>query len=63
MMKTDTTQAVDRQIVKVLTTALNDLVGACMDESGNLKAPSKKDLMKARSMLPAGFEHTLTKKD
>jgi hypothetical protein len=47
--------------VAVMSRALNDLVGACLDADGKPKAPTKKDLMRARSMLPPRFAHALGK--
>jgi hypothetical protein len=45
----------------VMSRALSDLVGACLDADGKPKAPTKKDLMRARSMLPPRFAHALGK--
>jgi hypothetical protein len=42
-----------RHALAVVTRALDDLVGACMDEAGNPKAPDRRALMKARGYLPA----------
>ena len=48
--------------LKVVSDALNDLVEACHGHDGKLKAPDKKELMRARSMLPPRCSYTLTKK-
>lgn len=49
--------------IKVLTTAINDLCAASVDEHGSPKAPDRRDLMKARSMLPAWCSQSLTRKE
>ena len=54
-------QYVDKKIMRTLTIALDQLAAACMDESDAPKAPDKKALMKARSMLPAWCVSSLTK--
>lgn len=55
----------DKQIIEialqVMSTELDSLIAACMDESGNPKAPDRKALMRARSMLPPRFERALKK--
>lgn len=48
--------------LKVVSDALNDLVEACHGHDGKLKTPDKKELMRARSMLPPRCSYTLTKK-
>ena len=48
--------------LNVVSDALNDLVEACHGHDGKLKAPDKKELMRARSMLPPRCSYTLTKK-
>ncbi len=47
--------------VKVLTRTINDLCAASIDENGKPKAPERKELMKARAMLPAGYSQSLVK--
>lgn len=47
---------VDREIIKVLTKALDELVTAC-----DGKNVDKKDVMKARAMLPKWCKNTLEK--
>ena len=47
--------------VVVVSRALDDLVGACLDGSGNPQAPDRSALMKARSMLPPRCVHALKK--
>ena len=53
---------VQEAALKVVSDALNDLVEACHGYDGKLKAPDKKELMRARSMLPPRCSYTLTKK-
>ncbi len=48
--------------LNVVSDALNDLVEACHGHDGKLKTPDKKELMRARSMLPPRCSYTLTKK-
>ena len=54
-------QQVDNTIIQVMTKAMDELASACRDETGAPKAPDKKALMKARSMLPAWCANSLTK--
>ena len=44
-----------------VSTALDELVGACMDDFMDPKVPSRRALMHARSMLPPACEHALKK--
>ena len=53
---------VQEAALKVVSDALNDLVEACHGHDGKLKPPNKKELMRARSMLPPDYSYTLTKK-
>lgn len=53
--------AVDLAIISALTKALDALASACMDERGDVKAPSKLELIEARKMLPRGCLATLVK--
>jgi len=53
---------VDEKIIYVLSTALDELVSACLDEKGSPVAPSKAAIAKARSMLPAKYKNTFVKK-
>jgi hypothetical protein len=53
---------VQEAALKVVSDALNDLVEACHGHDGKLKTPDKKELMRARSMLPPRCSYTLTKK-
>ena len=48
--------------LRFLSHALDNFVGACIDESGQAKAPDRAALMKARAMLPPACKHALTKK-
>jgi hypothetical protein len=52
---------VEIHAIRAMLRELDEFVGDCMDEQGNPKAPSKKALMLARSILPPGYKHTLTK--
>ena len=47
--------------LRVMAKALDELVSACLDAEGNPKTPEKRDLMRARSMLPVGCKNTLIK--
>ncbi len=38
--------------LKSVSTRLNDFVSSCIDEQGNPKAPTQKDIMQARASLP-----------
>ena len=55
----------DQEIIeialKLLSKSLDELVSACMDESGSPKAPTKQELMRARGMLPLYCKNTLNK--
>ena len=53
---------VQEAALQVVSDALNDLVEACHGYDGKLKAPDKKEIMRARSMLPPRCSYTLTKK-
>lgn len=56
-----TLQVLEAQIA-VQCRALDDLVGACMDDKGNPKAPDRAALMKARAMIaPAHGRHAFRK--
>lgn len=50
------------EALRVMSRALDTLVGQCMDESGRPKAPNRGDLMRARAMLPPGCTHALSKR-
>ena len=52
---------VDRATVRVMTKALDELVSACTDETGAAKVPTKKEMMKAKAMLPTWCENSLVK--
>jgi hypothetical protein len=45
----------------VVSAALDELVGACLDGDGKPMAPDRGALMRARSMLPPTCEHALKK--
>lgn len=46
-----------RLSLKVMTNALDELVGACMTPDGKAAAPTHKELMRARAYLPRGAKH------
>lgn len=48
---------VDQQIIKALSSALDALVGACLNADGQPKAPDRRALMQARASLPAYCQH------
>ena len=54
-------QQIDNTIIQVMTKALDELASACTDETGAAKAPTKKELMKAKAMLPTWCENSLVK--
>lgn len=53
--------AVLEAAVAVLSRALDDLAGACVDDAGKPKAPDRGALMRAKSMLPPACKHSLQK--
>lgn len=65
-MSTGITVADEIQILEtslsVANRALDDLAGACMDDNGNPKAPDRRILMRARSMLPPTYENSFGNK-
>jgi hypothetical protein len=56
---------IDREILLLavgkMTQELDRLVGACMDEAGRPRAPDRRALMRARSLLPEQCTHTLVR--
>lgn len=48
-------------LVKVQAVNFSRLVAACLDADKQPQAPSKKEIMWARSLLPPGDPNTLTK--
>lgn len=48
--------------LKAVTNHFNEFVGACLDTDGKPKAPSMKDIMRARACLPARCEHAFKAK-
>lgn len=60
-MKSDE-EFVLKQCLDVLTNTLDNLVGACMDEQGKPRAPSYRELMEARGMLPKRCENAFKEK-
>ena len=57
--QSQTEARVDDASLRVVSRALNDLVGACMDADSKPKTPDRGALMRARSMLPPYCEHAL----
>lgn len=47
--------------VAVMAKALDELVSACLDETGKPKAPDRGAVMRAKSMLPPRCTHALKK--
>ena len=60
-MTTEAAQLVADAIIFTSHQALSRLVMACLSADGSIKAPSKAELMHARSMLPSKFAGTLVK--
>jgi hypothetical protein len=54
--------AVLEAALAVLSRALDDLAGACIDADGKPRAPDRGALMRARSMLPPACTHAFAKK-
>ena len=51
-----------KTIVKTLTINYDEFISSCIDEdSKEIKAPSKKDIIMARSILPKWCKNTLIK--
>jgi len=48
--------------LNLMSLALSELVGDCMDAEGKPKAPDYRTLMKMRGVLPPYCEHSLNKK-
>jgi hypothetical protein len=48
--------------LKVLSARFDEFVGSCLDANGNVVAPAKKDVMRARACLPPGSKHALGSK-
>jgi hypothetical protein len=48
--------------LKVLSARFDEFVGSCLDANGNVVAPAKKDVMRARACLPPGSNHALGNK-
>lgn len=46
----------------IVTEALDKLVGACMNEQGKPQAPTYRELMEARGMLPKRCENSFPEK-
>ena len=61
-MTTEADVQVLEAALKVMGDALNDLLAACHGPDGHPKAPEKKEIMRARSMLPPRYSYALSKK-
>ena len=61
LVKVSSPMSVDEAIIVVLNKALSSFVMACMDKNGNPQAPTKKQLMEARSMVSPNYPGTLVK--
>lgn len=65
-MTTNQNLAIGIEVTKVALDVVTDefdaFVAACVGQDGQPKAPDKKALMRARSMLPPRCQMTLTKK-
>jgi len=57
----DADVSVLKAAVAVVSGALDELVGECLDIDGMPKAPSPQALMRARGMLPPRCSHALAK--
>lgn len=57
-----TCDAVLEAAVRVTLRELDRLISQCLDAQGKPKAPDIGAVMRARSMLPAGYTHTLGRK-
>lgn len=52
---------VDRLIIRCVTKALDELVGACIDCNGKARSPTMREINNARSWLPPQFKNTFHK--
>jgi hypothetical protein len=48
--------------IDVLSQHLDDLVGACIDDDGKPRTPDRRAVIRARSMLPSRFKHSLSRR-
>lgn len=48
--------------LKAVSARFDEFIGNCLDANGNIVAPAKKDLMRARACLPPGCKHSLGSK-
>lgn len=53
---------IDLVIIDTVTDALDALVAACLNVDGSIVAPSNKELIAARKMLPSRCANSLVKK-
>jgi len=60
-MKTDEVIVLESAL-KAVTDHFNEFVGACLDADGKPRAPSMKDVMRARACLPARCEYAFKAK-
>ena len=49
------------ETINALSMTLDDLISACHGSSWEIIAPSKKEIMKARAMLPKKYKNSLEK--
>lgn len=54
---TDPDTKVLEATIRVLSRALDDLIGECMDDKGKPCAPDRAALMRARALLPGYCRH------
>jgi hypothetical protein len=54
-------QIILEEALKVMATTLDDLIEACAGEGQSTKAPDRRSIMKAKSMLPPYCRHALGK--
>lgn len=47
--------------LKVTMRSIDELISACIDEKGDIKAPDKKFIMKARAILTKEYKNSLNK--
>lgn len=48
--------------IEKLSNQFDQFIGACLDENGNVHAPTNSDIMKARACLPSYCKHAFKKK-
>lgn len=60
-MKSDEVVVLEAAL-KAVSDHFNEFIGACIDADSKPKAPSMKDIMRARACLPARCEHAFKAK-